>query len=277
MFKTQKRPTPFFFCIISIILGVLCSQMISAEELALPPTNEIVDKTPHIIGQEEANIGERIILKFANVNTDALSYAKIESWPNKNVEILDVYAGWRQSESQLHVTITEPNEHMIAVTYIDTQNDVPTLVALRHIIIIRAGPTPPVPPTPPTPPTPPGPPGPDPPQPPTTGVVYLIMVKPDQPTADQFEQFLRLRTWVDSQPHNKVALWEITKDQQASSGGVDARLSGFINQVPSGEPLPYLFIVQQITGSDNSAILWKGAYNASKYQEVLDKVGQLAP
>ena len=265
----------FSFCITNYGLN--------AEEIVESPQVEIVDKTPHILGVEQAALGERIILGFSNVNTTVLPFAKIESWPNNGVEILDVYDGWKQPVPKLHVTIVEPGKYMIAVSYIDTVGDLPTLIALRHIVEVRGPPTPPTPPTPPVPPIPPVPPvppgpepGPDPPQPPTSGVVMMVMVTPDQPTADQFEQFLKLRTWADEPSRlDKVALWKITKGQQDSSGGVDANLVAYINLVPQNETLPYLFITQKITNGNGTAILWKGRYSDSIYQEVINKVNQL--
>jgi hypothetical protein len=175
---------------------------------------------------------------------------------------------------RLRVTIV-PDELGTYVVVCDW--NLPPYGLALHRVDVRGPPTPPIPPVPPVPPVPPGPePGPDPPQPPTSGVVMMVMVKPDQPTADQFEQFLKLRTWVDEASRlDKVALWEVTKGQQDSSGDLDANLAAYINLVPENETLPYLFITQKITNGNGTTILWKGEYNANVYQDVVDKVNQL--
>ena len=114
---------------------------------------------------------------------------------------------------------------------------------------------------PPQPPLPPVPPGPDPPQPPptveTTGVAYLVIIRPDQTTADQAKDLVTLRAWIDSQPSNKVEMLDFTRDQQDSSGGLDRRIQGYLELVPEGEDLPFVFLVQGKVGGGNH-VHWKG-------------------
>jgi hypothetical protein len=139
--------------------------------------------------------------------------------------------GWRLRVSW---TADEPGVYLLVCDW----NQEPFGLALHRVTIRGPPPTPPVPPDPPTPPTPtPG---------TLTGAAYLIVVRPEQPTADQAQDLLDLRVWVDSQPAGKAEMLDVTRDQ-ASSDGVEGRLRPYIERVPSGEPLPYVFLVRQRT------------------------------
>jgi len=162
-------------------------------------------------------------LRFAMSGPDG-----VELTLDKELSMTVAPWGWR-----LRVSFVPPVDGVYVL--VCDWNQEPFGLALHRMLV---GPRPP----------PPDPPVPPPPPPGTlTGAAYLIAVRPEQPTADQARDLLDLRVWVDSQPAGKIELLEVTRDQRGSSGDADPRLSGYLAKVPSGEPLPYLFLVRQRT------------------------------
>ena len=110
-----------------------------------------------------------------------------------------------------------------------------------------AGPRPP--PVPPVPPIPPG---------PSRGLVTTIVIRVvDSLTADQSEVLSNLRQWSDQQPHDKVAHLEFPPDAKDPFGSLDAKVAGWVKQIPATAKQPYVFVTQPISDG-KSIVVWKG-------------------
>jgi hypothetical protein len=101
------------------------------------------------------------------------------------------------------------------------------------------------------------PPPPPPPVPPTSGELTIITIRPDQPTADQKEQLLVLRTWADRQPRGRARSLDFTRGQPGPSG-IDASAASWVAKVPPGATIPYAFVTQPRTDGGGQAVLWEG-------------------
>ena len=238
---------PRFRCL--ALLGCLFASLCFASDIS-------------ITGPTEASFGEPVQLRIdglPEVDLQAPLGEQVEwfdqftlrlSSPPDSAAVLDEEMAmtvrpfrWRY---RLEFTPDEPGAYLLIVSWKDA--------LLVHRIETGSRPDPPTPP-PPTPGT-------------LTGAAYLIVVRPEQPTSDQAKDLLDLRTWVDNQAAGRVELLEVTREQESSGGGVDERLSGYIERVPSGEPLPYVFLVRQQT-SGGSHIFHEGRVsgNASTWIE----------
>jgi len=192
-----KRPSPFFFCIISIILGIFCSQTIGAETVSSPiQTNMGISS---LVGPKTGEVGQPITFLVQGLP---------EILKDKTIE---EQTKWFESKSILFVvskpegSVVELKEDLslkVLPTYFwelklsMVPDKIGTYVVIchwnleprglaHHRIEIRGPPAPPVPPTPPpTPPVPPTPPTPPTPTPtptptpiptPTTGLHVIIV------------------------------------------------------------------------------------------------------
>jgi hypothetical protein len=228
----------------------------------------LVGAAPAMSGPVEVSPGTYARLSVENLPVDALPHAEITVWPIEGTELLPLKT-W-SDEALMLFRAELPGRYLVKVTVPILDGENARLLSVEHIIEVRGPPPGPTPPTPPNP-TPPPPPTPG----TLTGVAYLIVVRPEQPTADQAQDLLNLRVWVDSQPAGKAEILDVTRDPRASSGAVDSRLSGYVARVPASEPLPYAFIVRQRT-EGGSHVFWEGRVSGNT-ADLIERLKGVAP
>lgn len=115
---------------------------------------------------------------------------------------------------------------------------------------------------------------PDPPDPdqPTSGLVWITVIRENaELTADQAQTLIKLRTWSDKQPADKIAHWEFSPD----AGTENANVQAYIDKIPASGKLPWLFVSQRKKGDSGAVILHSGPLPASA-DEIIAIAGRVA-